>query len=547
MAEAKRRKRPAGDLADVPRYATYARVSTDEQAEKGTIDGQRAFLDDFARLYGLDVVAAFADDGISGATPLGERPDGLRLLEGARAGAFNVALVYRLDRLGRSLRALLDAHDALDAAGVTIRSATEPFDTATSIGKFLFQLLASLAELERSTITDRLTMGRDRVWKTGRLAHGAIPFGYDLDAEGRVVPSERPTGVLGQTEADVARSVFAAIADGATTMQEARRLTGLGVPARRRWATGTERPTVQAWTFNRIWRMVQNPVYTGLQVLNSRNGRLERAVPPLVDAALWERVQQRLVANRQMSRKPDARAYLLRGLVRCGDCGTSYTGSGSRRDRLAYYAHMLPVGALRTLRTIPCRGRYVPAAWLEDLVWERCRAEIREPEPFIAAAQAALRARTRTRRPVDPDRRGRLERLIAAKSAERERVMTLFRRGLATLEETEQQLSALAAETDRLREERAAVATQAALATAAERDLAERAVLLRELRAEFAEIEQDPARKRRAIEQLVTGIEVRSSGSGRRKVSRIRVTTLFGAHDAAVPRNVVGLGRAFTA
>src|SRR4051812_29721928 len=100
------------------RVALYARVSTEDQADRGTIDSQRRFLRDYARLYGLEVASEYVDDGWSGTIPLRERPDGLRLLEDARAGRFQTVVVYRLDRLSRSLVALLDAHVELERVGV---------------------------------------------------------------------------------------------------------------------------------------------------------------------------------------------------------------------------------------------------------------------------------------------------------------------------------------------------------------------------------------------------------------------------------------------
>src|SRR5262252_6251807 len=133
------------------KVALYMRVSSEEQAERGTIEAQRDFLRQFTRLYDLAVFDVYADDGVSGLVPLDERPDGRRLLADASTGAFRQVIVTRVDRLSRSLAVLLAAHTALSDHDVTIRSATEPFDTSTPIGKFLFQLLGSMAELEKST------------------------------------------------------------------------------------------------------------------------------------------------------------------------------------------------------------------------------------------------------------------------------------------------------------------------------------------------------------------------------------------------------------
>jgi site-specific DNA recombinase len=153
---------PSGNVA------LYMRVSSEDRAERGTIGAQRDFLRQFAHLYSLSVVEEYEDDGITGTLPLSQRPAGRRLLDDARQGRFGCVLVYRGDQLGRSLTALLEAHTVLSQAGITIRSATEPFDTSTPIGTFLFQLLGSLAELDKATIIERMTLGRDRVARNGK-------------------------------------------------------------------------------------------------------------------------------------------------------------------------------------------------------------------------------------------------------------------------------------------------------------------------------------------------------------------------------------------
>src|SRR5215212_1162526 len=190
----------------------YARVSTEDQAERATIQSQLDFLRRFVDLHSLPVAGEYVDDGISGTIPLSDRPAGLRLLIDAETGRFGSVLVYRIDRLGRSLRSLLSAHDALDGFGVAIRSATEPFDTSSPIGSFLFQLLASLAELEKSTIAERTGLGRNRVASDGRYTGGPIPIGYDLDAENHFVPSMRFVSELGMSEADMVREMFQRVA-----------------------------------------------------------------------------------------------------------------------------------------------------------------------------------------------------------------------------------------------------------------------------------------------------------------------------------------------
>ena len=105
---------------------------------------------------------------MSGTIPLHERPEGKRLLDDAKAGKFGTVLVYRLDRLGRSLLVIVDAHDRLQAAGVSLRSATEPIDTSNPSGRLIFQMLASFAEYERGTIRERTQAGLHRAFRDGK-------------------------------------------------------------------------------------------------------------------------------------------------------------------------------------------------------------------------------------------------------------------------------------------------------------------------------------------------------------------------------------------
>src|SRR5215211_4451570 len=179
--------------------ALYLRVSSEEQRDRETIEIQDEFLEQYRALYELEVADIYKDDGISGTIPLHERSEGKRLLEDAKAGKFGAVLVYKLDRLGRSLLIIVDAHDRLQAAGVSLRSATEAIDTSTASGRLIFQMLASFAEYERETIGERTRAGFHRALRNGKFP-GRIPYGYKLAPGGLEIVEE---------EAAVVREIFA--------------------------------------------------------------------------------------------------------------------------------------------------------------------------------------------------------------------------------------------------------------------------------------------------------------------------------------------------
>lgn len=104
-------------------------VSTDDQRERQTIQGQVDALVGAAPHLGLEIVDHYLDDGVSGTLPMEKRPEGARLIEDARAKKFDVVFFYKLDRLARSLRKFLDIVDFFEEAGIGLKSMTESFDT----------------------------------------------------------------------------------------------------------------------------------------------------------------------------------------------------------------------------------------------------------------------------------------------------------------------------------------------------------------------------------------------------------------------------------
>jgi site-specific DNA recombinase len=500
----------------------YGRNSTDDQAEAGTIENQQGFLRNYAGLYRLNVVGEFWDEGVSGTVPLDQRPHGRRLLEAARAHAGAAVLCYRLDRMGRSLRSLLDAHAELEAAGVTIRSATEPFDTSTPIGKFLFQLLGSLAELERSTITERTMMGRDRVARSGKWTGGPIPFGYDLDADGHLAPSQRLVPSLGSTEAELVRDVFARVAAGSSGVAEARRLNALGVPCNRRYAADVVVAAGGVWQHTRINRMVRNPVYVGRHLLRAKNGPIERPTPALVDQITWHRAGEQLAQNRNLSKRETDRDYLLRGVVVCVACGRRYVGAvgaGRSGREYRYYRCGAALASTAGPRT-RCTGKAVNAEALEREVWADCVRFIRDPGDAIDRARAEWRAKLAPAADA-AEMRARLEVQIAEKEVERARVLSSWRRGKISEAEADRELDDVAKEAALLRSDLVSIRSSEEMARATDAYFDEAEEMLACMREELDEVERtaNRARKRRIVERLVRRVEVRTEERGGRRVA----------------------------
>jgi site-specific DNA recombinase len=158
------------------RIATYTRISTDEDRQPFSLGAQAERLEAYARSQdGWRIVRRFTDRA-SGATL--DRPGLRQALSEAAASVYELLLVYRVDRLSRSVRQLAQTAEELERSDVALRSATEPFDTSSPAGKMMLQMLGVFAEFERATIVERITAGMERAASQGRWVVGKVPYGY---------------------------------------------------------------------------------------------------------------------------------------------------------------------------------------------------------------------------------------------------------------------------------------------------------------------------------------------------------------------------------
>ena len=144
------------------RTAIYARVSTTDQHPENQTDELRTY----AKARGWDVVGEFTDHGISGAQR--DRPGLDAMMKLVKRRKVDTVLVWKYDRFARSMAHLLHALEEFRSLGVNFVSFTEGIDTTTSMGKFVFGVFSSLAEFERSLISERVRNGMDKARKRGQ-------------------------------------------------------------------------------------------------------------------------------------------------------------------------------------------------------------------------------------------------------------------------------------------------------------------------------------------------------------------------------------------
>ena len=330
------------------RIATYTRISTDEVNQPYSLGAQSERLASYvASQEEWQLVDTFTDQ-ISGAKL--DRPGLNGALRAARAGRFDLLLVYRVDRLSRSVRGLAEILETLDTAHVGFRSATEPFDTTVPAGRMMMQLLGVFAEFERATIIDRVVAGMEQKASKGGWCGGAKPFGYRAAiGEGRLEIEE--------AEAPLVPVIFDLYAN-----------KRLGSHAIAKWLTDAGLPmrSGKPWSFKSVLTLLRNKTYLGL--VNFRGTWSEASHPPLVETSLFDAVQAILIERSEdvSKRASNSSEYLLTGLVVCGICGKHFTGTAAtgRNATYRYYT----CGSRHRHGTRTCSADRLPAEALDDAV-----------------------------------------------------------------------------------------------------------------------------------------------------------------------------------
>lgn len=308
------------------RAALYIRVSTDEQAREGfSIDAQRRKLLAYAESQDWNVASILVDDGYS-AKDL-KRPAMQELLQKVRDEEIDVVLVFKLDRLTRSVKDLYTLLDEFARHDVGFRSSQEQFDTTTTMGRAMLGMLGIFAQWERETIAERVRMGVEQMVREGKKPGGKYPYGYDRD--GKLIPDE----------AEVIRRLRDLyMKESLSFLKIAERLNQEGLLRR-----GYE------WTRNTVALTLENIFYAGIIRLGTKmkNGKYPQRKRELrVDVidvpgeheAIWtlDEYEEHLRLMRMRSKGNHSRKldYLFSGLLRCGRCGATMFGRLTTRRSL---------------------------------------------------------------------------------------------------------------------------------------------------------------------------------------------------------------------
>ncbi|NMQ06311.1 recombinase family protein [Candidatus Accumulibacter phosphatis] len=366
------------------RCAVYCRVSTDERLHQSfnSIDAQKeAGLASVAsqRAEGwIPVPDDYTDPGYSGGNL--ERPALKRLLTDIEAGKIDIVVVYKIDRLTRSLTDFSRLIEVFERNKVSFVAVTQQFNTTTSMGRLMLNVLLSFAQFEREVTSERI---RDKIAASkakGMWMGGPLPLGYDV--ENRLL-------VINEIEASLVKHIFKDFVRCRSTTDMVRELT----------ANGQTTKSGLPFTKQMLYKMMHNRIYLG-EILH-KGTYYPGQHQALIDQDLWDAVHAILAENNRQRasatlqrRQPEA---LLLGLFYAQD-GERFQPAFTRKANGKIYRYYVPIRKVRFGAKATGAGR-LPAEVIERLVLAQVHVALKTPEVVQAVCDRVAAAKPKVTEP----------------------------------------------------------------------------------------------------------------------------------------------------
>ena len=365
----------AAETKAIVRCAIYTRKSSEEGLEQSfnSLDAQREACHAYIlsqRHEGWRVVDRQYDDGgYSGGSM--ERPGLTRLLQDIDAGRIDTIVVYKVDRLTRSLADFAKMIEGFDAGSVSFVSVTQQFNTTTSMGRLTLNILLSFAQFERELTGERI---RDKIAaskRRGMWMGGTIPLGYDLQDRKLIVNPK---------EADRVREIFTLYLELGCVAKLKMHLDRNNIISKVRISTAGNKSGGASYSRGSLYDILQNRIYVG--EITHHNESFTGEHQAILPQELWDKVQARLAANNQARRNgSSAKCPSLLSALIYDELGNRFTPSHAVKNgkRYRYYVSQAAIHH-RTGAKGPSR---IPAHDIEDLVCRRLRTLLGAPNELL--------------------------------------------------------------------------------------------------------------------------------------------------------------------
>jgi len=390
--------------AKIIRCAIYTRKSTTEglDSDFNTLDAQREACEAYIlsqRAEGwLASETLYDDGGFTGGNT--GRPALQALLSDIQSGQIDCVVVYKVDRLSRSLLDFVKLMEVFEQHEVSFVSVTQQFNTATSMGRLVLNVLLSFAQFEREIISERTSDKMCAARRKGKWVGGPPVLGYDLDRE-------RKRLILDPNDAKIVRELFALYLKKESMLKVAREANRRGWKTKS-WVTKNGkirkgRPFDKA----RLQRILSDITYIG------KVRHKEQSFPGkhsgIVDQSVFRQVQALIKKNRNAGGKTyrNPHAGLLKRLLRCGNCGAAMGHTYTQKKNKLYRYYLCTTKQKQGRQT--CDTPFLPAQDIEDFVVEMIKRIGSDPELLEQAFTETVKHRDSLQSELEQERRQLLE------------------------------------------------------------------------------------------------------------------------------------------
>jgi site-specific DNA recombinase len=383
--------------------AIYARVSSSNQENEGTIETQLSAIYEYAKTRSYLIIQEYLDNGWSGDSIV--RPELDRLRVDAKKKLWDTVLIYDPDRLARRYSYQELVMDELRDTGIEVIFVTTPAPS-NSIEKILYGVQGLFAEYERAKITERFRLGKVRKANEGHVIASEAPYGYTfIPKHGKRGDPDFQQGYyqINDYEAENVKLIFSWVAEeGLTIRAVVKRLQEKDIPPRKSkrgvWNTSTlcnllrNKTYIGEGHFGASYAVVPvKPIkkegYRKIKKTSRRNKPEQEWIkiptPKIIDEDLFFQVQQRLKANFESSVRNTKNEYLLTSKIWCS-CGKRRTGEGALHGKHLYYRCTNRVYSFPLPPT--CTEKGISARVADDLVWQQISSLMSSPQ--LLAKQA---------------------------------------------------------------------------------------------------------------------------------------------------------------
>lgn len=374
----------------------YIRVSSERQVQGFSLEGQKRYLKDWAKLEGMTVSEVYVEPGKSGKSITG-REVFQKMLNDISSGQVDTdyVVVFKLSRFGRNAKDILNSLTYIKNYGVNLICKEDGLDSSTAMGRMMITILGAVAEMERENILAQTMLGREEKAKQGGWNGGFAPYGYEL-IDGKLQRKE--------DEAPIVELIFDKFINGGMGYSTiAGYLNRQGVP--RMPSKNSHGRKFTDWTTHHIKRILDNPVYTGrvafgrtrLELVKGTDNEYRRVKSddyimsddvvhePIVSDEIFEKAKRKRQETSTTGNPKIGRStkHLLSGILKCPMCGSSMYADivkWTNKDGQVMRKRKYQCGHYAKSKYGQCQKNGILAEWIETEVIEYTKLLVRNPQ-----------------------------------------------------------------------------------------------------------------------------------------------------------------------